>query len=94
MDETMKPTPEPKIIPEAPTSETLEEAMENLNAILERMEEGNLPLEQLLEDFEKGAKLIKVCQSRLHAAEKRILSVTKALDGSVGLEAFEPDRNE
>lgn len=69
--------------------ESLETAMSQLDAIIDRMESGNLPLDRLLEDFEKGASLIKVCQARLGVAEKKIRTITKSLDGSVSLEPFQ-----
>jgi exodeoxyribonuclease VII small subunit len=69
---------------------TLEEALARLDEIITRMEEGNLPLEALLQDYEEGAKLVQLCQERLKAAEKRIMIVTKSLDGSLGLADFDP----
>lgn len=77
-----------------PTGEeppALEDAMACLDKILERMEEGEQPLEQLLEDYESGVGLIKVCQEHLSAAEQRIQKVTKSLDGSLQLEPLDPD---
>jgi len=69
----------------------LEDAMARLDQILERMEEGDQPLERLLEDYELGVGLIKVCQEHLSAAEQRIQKVTKSLDGSLQLETLDPD---
>jgi exodeoxyribonuclease VII small subunit len=74
--------------PESPAS--LEDALARLDEIITRMEEGSLPLEDLLRDYEEGAKLVQVCQERLKAAEKRILVVTKSLDGSLGVADFDP----
>lgn len=68
---------------------TLEQALSRLDEIINRMEDGNLPLEQLLQDYEEGAKLVRLCQERLTAAEKRILVVTKSLDGTLGLADYE-----
>lgn len=84
-----------KIKTNAPASSasetTLEAALEQLDGILERMENGGLPLEKLLEDYETGARLVKFCQDRLEAAEKRIQVVSKTLEGEVHLEDFEAE---
>jgi len=73
---------------------TLEEAMAQLDTIIERMESGELPLDRLLEDFESGAALIKVCQERLGSAEKKIRAISKSLDGSLSLEPFQTPHDE
>lgn len=73
----------------SPTT-SLEDALGRLDKIITRMEEGNLPLDDLLKDYEEGAKLVQLCQERLKAAEKRISIVTKSLDGSLGLADFDP----
>jgi exodeoxyribonuclease VII small subunit len=73
-----------------PTEASLEDALARLDEIITRMEEGNLPLDDLLKDYEEGAKLVQLCQERLKAAEKRIMIVTKSLDGSLGLADFDP----
>ena len=70
-------------------SQSLEAALSKLDAILERMEAGDLPLETLLEEYEAGVLLVKFCQERLDAVEKRIQIVTKSLDGSLHVEPFE-----
>lgn len=76
--------------PAESTPANLEEALIRLDEILARMEEGQEPLEKLLEDYETGARLLRVCHERLAAAEKRILAVTRSLDGSVSLSPFDP----
>jgi exodeoxyribonuclease VII small subunit len=49
-----------------------EDALARLESIVETMEAGELPLEQLLARYEEGARLVKFCQERLSAAELRI----------------------
>ena len=53
-----------------------EEAMAELEALVERMESGGLPLDQLLSGYQRGAELLQVCRERLQAVEDQI----KALD--------------
>ena len=44
-----------------------EEAMAELEALVERMESGGLPLDQLLSGYQRGAELLQVCRQRLQA---------------------------
>ena len=57
---------------------SLENAIAQLDAILAEMEDGKLPLEQLISRYEAGIKLVKVCQDQLQMAEKRIQVVARA----------------
>jgi exodeoxyribonuclease VII small subunit len=65
----------------ASTEPSFEEALKKLESVVEAMESGDLPLEQLLARFEEGAGLVKLCQDRLGAAELRIQVLEKTLDG-------------
>jgi len=49
-----------------------EEALKRLTAIVERLESGELSLEQSLALFEEGTRLSRTSQSQLDAAEKRV----------------------
>jgi exodeoxyribonuclease VII small subunit len=49
-----------------------EEAMAELEALVERMENGGLPLDQLLSGYQRGAELLQVCRDRLQAVEDQI----------------------
>ena len=60
---------------------TFEDAAEKLEAIVEAMESEELPLEKLLVQYEEGTKLVKVCESKLQAAEKRISQLEENLEG-------------
>jgi exodeoxyribonuclease VII small subunit len=53
------------------------------------MEEGNLPLEKLIDCYEEGIGLVKDCQEKLDAAEKRIQIITRDARGGVALGEFE-----
>jgi exodeoxyribonuclease VII small subunit len=75
-------------------TESLEESLARLDAILERMENGDQSLDELLADYEAGAGLIKACQERLQTAEKRILTITKTLDGSLSLQEISSGEDE
>jgi exodeoxyribonuclease VII small subunit len=51
----------------------------DLENIVEALEGGKLSLEENLELFEKGIRLIKLCNARLDSAEQRIESLTSEL---------------
>ena len=66
---------------------TFEKALEELEALVARMEDGKLPLEESLAAYQRGAELIKFCESRLSDAQARIA----ILDGGE-LREFNPEK--
>lgn len=58
-----------------------EKALEQLEAIVETMEAGDVPLADLLAKFEEGSKLLQVCEARLKEAEMKIELLKKQKDG-------------
>ena len=60
-----------------------EKALADLEAIVERMESSELPLETLLAEFEQGTRLARICQTQLAAAEVRIRQLEKDLGGEL-----------
>ena len=60
--------PKPAIKPPA----TYEAALEELDQLVGRIESGQLPLEQLLTGYERGAELLKFCRARLEAVDNQI----------------------
>lgn len=64
-----------------------EEALKQLEAIVSRLEIGDLPLEEALSIFEEGVRLTKLCAVRLSEAEQRVnILVRSAESPSGGLE--------
>ena len=51
---------------------TFEKALEELESLVARMEDGKLPLEESLAAYQRGAELIKFCESQLAEAQARI----------------------
>ena len=51
---------------------TFEQAVEELEALVARMEDGKLPLEESLAAYQRGAELVKHCEARLADAQARI----------------------
>jgi exodeoxyribonuclease VII small subunit len=68
---------------------SFEKAMERLEAIVEEMESGKMPLEDLLVRYEEGMKLVKVCQERLTRAEEKIEIITRDHAGKVTVKNFD-----
>ena len=57
---------------EQPDPISFEKALEELERLVERMEEGELSLEESLKTYERGIELSRACQRALDAAEQRI----------------------
>ncbi len=51
---------------------TYEAALEELDQLIGRIESGQLPLEQMLAGYERGAQLLAFCRGRLEAVETQI----------------------
>ena len=49
-----------------------EESLQELEGIVEKMESGDLSLEESLEVFERGVKLTRLCQKTLEEAEQKV----------------------
>lgn len=67
-----------------------EHALKELEGLVERMEEGDLSLEESLKTYERGIVLSRTCQKALDDAEQRIKILTER-DGKAELQAFESD---
>ena len=57
---------------------TFEQAIKQLTDIVGKIELGEIPLQQSLEQYEKGMELIKHCRSILKKAEEKIEKISKA----------------
>ncbi len=58
---------------------TLEEALTNLEKIVQDLELGQLSLDKSMDKFEEGVKLYKICRQSLESADKKIKILTDAL---------------
>ncbi len=56
---------------------TFEQAINQLKGIVDKIEQGEIPLQDSLEQYEKGMALIKHCRDILQKAEKRIEKISK-----------------
>ncbi len=67
-------------------ADNFESALLELEAIVSQMESGNLPLEQSINAYKRGATLVQTCQKSLSDADQQIRILTEANQ----LEAFVP----
>jgi exodeoxyribonuclease VII small subunit len=64
--------------------------MHDLEEIVERLEKGDLPLEESLAAFERGVTLTRRCQTALKEAEQKVEILLKKA-GEPAIEEFKPD---
>ncbi len=67
-----------------------EAALAELEALVEKMEQGDLSLDESLKQFERGVQLTRSCQQALKDAEQKV-QVLMEKDGKPSLEPFEDD---
>jgi exodeoxyribonuclease VII small subunit len=68
----------------------LEKSLADLEALVEELESGDLPLEKAMKKFEEGIKLTRGCQAALKEAEQKVEILLKSAGGEQ-LKAFEVD---
>jgi exodeoxyribonuclease VII small subunit len=67
-----------------------EAALAELEALVEKMEQGDLSLDESLKQFERGVQLTRSCQKALQEAEQKVQLLLEK-DGEQTLEAFNSD---
>ncbi|MDH7597063.1 MAG: exodeoxyribonuclease VII small subunit [Methanothrix sp.] len=58
------------------SEQSLESALDELEEIVRELESGRLSLDESLELFERGIRLVRICSSKIESAERRIESLT------------------
>ena len=71
-----------------------EEALQSLEDIVRKLENGNMPLDESLESFEEAVKLIKICNEKLECAEQKVRILTEGSDGVISDLPFDISTNE
>ena len=69
---------------------TFEASLAELEEIVAKLEDGDMPLEESLALFEQGIKLSRDCRDRLTNAERRIEILTQDSDGNLTAAKIEP----
>jgi exodeoxyribonuclease VII small subunit len=70
-----------------PNEPDFEQALGELEQLVERLERGDLPLDEALKTFERGVALTRHCQSALKAAQQKVEILMKK-SGKVELQPF------
>lgn len=78
--------------PETPVD--FEQALAALELQVQRLEGGDLPLEEALRAFEDGVRLTRHCQQALDQAEQKVRLLVARADGQVDSEPFTPPRDD
>jgi exodeoxyribonuclease VII small subunit len=74
--------------------ESFEKNLERLDAIVQQLEDAELPLEKALQLYEEGMKLSEVCHQQLQEAEGRVQILMKTAGGKVVAEPFQTEEAE
>lgn len=70
--------------------ERFEDALNKLEKIVSKLEEGDIPLEESLKLFEEGIRLSRFCNQKLDEAEKRVEILLKSKEGDLRPHSFDP----
>jgi len=68
-----------------------EAAMQELEDLVSRMEQGDHSLEDSLKDFERGVELTRICQKALAEAEQKVQILSKNLGQDSDLADYDPE---
>jgi len=68
---------------------TFEECLGELEGIVEKLESGDMALEESLDLFERGVAITKDCRNRLKTAERRIEIAREDADGRLTVEPLD-----
>jgi len=60
-----------------------DEAVDKLQDIIERIESGEVPLEESIERYAEGVELLRHCRAILEKAEKKIAKLSRTSDGKL-----------
>ncbi len=75
--------PNPNSAATASDDEPFEQSLARLEKIVAEMEEGELPLDQLVTQYEQGVRLVQKCTATLKAAEERVKVIHMDENGSM-----------
>lgn len=70
--------------------EKFEDALDKLEKIVSKLEDGEIPLEESLKLFEEGMRVSRLCNQKLEEAEKKVEILMKGKDGMTKAQPFDP----
>lgn len=73
--------------------EKFEDALNKLEKIVSKLEDGDIPLEESLKLFEEGIRLSRFCNQKLDEAEKKVEILLKGKNGMLKAHPFDPSVN-
>lgn len=79
-------------VPTKKSTFDFEKSLQELEALVQRMEAGDLTLEESLQQFERGIELTRTCQKALEAAEQKVQILTQKNQGASS-EPVDPSEN-
>ncbi len=71
----------------------LEKSLADLEALVEELESGDLPLEKAMKKFGDGIKLTRACQTALKDAEQKVEILVQSAGGDEDLQSFEVEED-
>ena len=87
----VKPNPQKKDPGKDEKSPDFEQSLVELEALVAKLEQGDVPLEEALKTFERGVALTRQCQTALRTAQQKV-EVLLARNGAETIETFgDPD---
>lgn len=82
MPDNASPTPIPAM--------SFEQALGELEQIVQRLEQGKIPLEDAINAYERGSALRQHCEAKLREAKERVDRIAVAADGSISTVPLQP----
>jgi exodeoxyribonuclease VII small subunit len=70
---------------------SFEESLEKLEEIVEKLEQGDVPLDDAIDEFNNAMQLVKVCDEKLTKAEESIAKIVEENGQLVDIEVEEDD---
>jgi exodeoxyribonuclease VII small subunit len=59
-----------------------EQALQELESLVQRMDSGEMPLDGLLAAYQRGAELLKICRDKLAAVEEQVKRIDATISPS------------
>lgn len=66
--------------------DSFEKNLENIDEIIEKLESGDLALEESIKEYEKAMKLLKKSSDILNKAQGKVIKITETLDNKIEFE--------
>jgi exodeoxyribonuclease VII small subunit len=73
---------------------SFEDALEKLEKIVQKLEQGDLSLDESLELFQEGVMLAQFCTEKLNQAEEKVLKLIKTEQGKFKTEPLDREDEE